>query len=207
MSISSIEINDLPRGHAAEGVLPAILHRWSPRSFSSREVSPADLALIFEAARWAPSSNNEQPWRFLVGVRNSSTHSKIASALAGFNQAWAPQAAVLILGLARTKFLRNDRPNSYALYDLGAAVASLCLQATALGLHTHQMGGYDQAAARHALEIPEEYALGSVIALGYKGEPAQLANEELLKREVAPRERKPLTELVFSSWGAPADLA
>jgi nitroreductase len=189
-----------------EGVLPIFHHRWSARSFSDREVSAADLAKVFEAARWAASSNNEQPWRFLVGVHNSSTYNNIHSALMGFNQSWAGSAPVLILGVASTKFTANGNPNGYAFYDLGAASSYLTLQATALGLTTHQMAGYDHEAARKALEIPEDYVLGSVIALGYQGEPAALANQQLLDRELAPRQRKPLRELVFSAWGVPADL-
>jgi nitroreductase len=206
MTLSASEVNHLKQAPPVEGVLPAILNRWSPRSFSDPEVSPADLARVFEAARWAPSSNNEQPWRFLAGVRNSSTHQKIASTLGGFNQAWAPQAPVLILGVAKTAFSHNGVPNAYALYDLGASAALLVLQAAALGLATHQMAGYDHDAARQALEIPEDYALGSVIALGYQGEPAALANERMLAQEVSPRQRKPLKDFVFVSWDAPADL-
>jgi len=190
-----------------EGVLPIFHQRWSPRSFSDREVSHADLAKVFEAARWAASSNNEQPWRFLVGIRNSPTHNKIHSALVGFNQSWAGAAPVLILGVANTKFTTNGNPNGYAFYDLGAASSYITLQATALGLSAHQMAGYDHDAARKTLEIPEDYVLGSVIALGYQGEPAALPNQQLLERELAPRQRKPLRELVFSAWGEPAELA
>ncbi len=204
MTLSIEEVNRLKQAPPVEGVLPLFHSRWSPRSFSAREVSPADLEKVFEAARWAASSSNEQPWRFLVGTRNSSTHNKIFSTLVGFNQAWAGAAPVLILGVASTKMAHSGNPNGYALYDLGAASSYLTLQAAALGLVTHQMGGYDQGAARKVLEIPEDYALGSVIALGYQGEPAALANEQLVAREVAPRERKPLRDFVLSSWGTPA---
>ena len=114
---------------------------------------------------------------------------------------------MLILGAASTKFSHNGKPNAYALYDLGAAASYLTLQAASLGLTTHQMAGYDQAAARAALGIPEEYALGSVIALGYQGEPAALGHEQLIAMETSPRERKPLSELVLSAWGEPANLA
>jgi nitroreductase len=201
------EVNDLKHAPVVEGVLPIFHRRWSPRSFTDREVSPADLAKVFEAARWAASSNNEQPWRFLVGVRNSATHNKIHSVLMGFNKAWAGASAALILGVANSKFTSNGNPNGYAFYDLGAASSYLTLQATALGLSAHQMAGYDHDAARQALEIPEDYVLGSVIALGYQGEPAALPNQQLLDRELAPRQRKPLREMVFSAWGVPADLA
>jgi nitroreductase len=168
VTLSAIEVNQSKHAPVHEGVTPAIRQRWSPRSFADREVSPADLTKVFEAARWAPSSSNEQPWRFLVGLRNSVTYRRIAASLVGFNQTWAPKAPVLILGVTNTKSSRNGNPNAYALYDLGAATAFLVLQASALGLVTHQMGGYDHDAARVTLEVPEDYALGSVIALGYQ---------------------------------------
>jgi nitroreductase len=206
MTLSTDEVNRLKTAPAVEGVLPVLHSRWSPRAFSDRDVAPADLAKVFEAARWAPSSNNGQPWSYLVGLRDSSTHSKIAASLAGFNQAWAPNAPVLILGVTRTTFAYNGGANAYALYDLGAATALLVVEAAALGLAAHQMAGFDHEAASQALEIPEDYALGSVIALGYQGEPAMLANERLLAQEVAPRQRKPLKDFVFSAWGSPLDL-
>lgn len=205
MTISAIEVNKLKRAPAVDGVLPIFLARWSPRSFADREVSAADLKRVFEAARWMASSGNSQPWRYLVGIKGSPTHEKITSALAGFNQQWAPKAPVLILGTAKAV---NDRgtPNDYALYDLGAATACITLQAEALGLATHQMAGFDHEAARKVLGIPEDYALGSVMALGYEDDPAALANEELVKRETSPRERKPLNEIVFTAWDEPAKL-
>lgn len=206
MSLSAIEVNNLKKAPAVEGVLPVVHSRWSPRSFADREVSTADLHRVFEAARWAASSYNEQPWRFLVGVRNSLTYKKIFDSLIGFNQGWAGSAPVLILGAASTKFSHNGTDNGYALYDLGAASSYLTLQAAALGLTTHQMAGFDQAAARQAFDIPATYALGSVIALGYQGEPAALGHEQMIAMEIAPRERKPLSELVLSAWGTPANL-
>jgi len=206
MTLSAIEVNDLKRAPAVEGVLPLFHHRWSPRSYSDRDVAPADLAKVFEAARWAASSYNEQPWRFLVGVRNSSTYKKIFDSLIPFNQAWAVRAPVLIMGAAKTKFSHNGAPNRVALYDLGAASSYLTLQAAALGLSTHQMAGFDESVARQAFAIPEDFVLGAVIALGYQGEPAALANEQMLAHEVAPRERKPLKDFVFASWDVSADL-
>jgi nitroreductase len=206
MSLSAIEVNNLKKAPAFEGVLPAVHNRWSARSFADREVSSADLHKVFEAARWAASAYNEQPWRFLVGVRNSLTYKKIFDSLIGFNQGWAGSAPVLILGAASTKFSHNGTDNAYALYDLGAAASYLTLQASALGLTTHQMAGFDHDAARQAFDIPATYALGSVIALGYQGEPAALNHEQLIAMEISPRERKPLNELVLSAWGTPANL-
>jgi nitroreductase len=206
MTISAVEAHELKKAPAVRGVLPIIHTRWSPRSFSDRQVSPADLALVFEAARWAASSYNEQPWRFLVGTRNSLTHKKIFDSLSAINQVWAGAAPVLILGTAKTKFSHNDTPNRVALYDLGAAASYLTLQAAAMGLATHQMAGFDADAARKAFEIPEVFTIGVVIALGYQGEPAALTNEKLLAQETTPRERKPLKDFVFSAWDTPADL-
>jgi nitroreductase len=207
MTLSASEVDNLKHAPAAEGVLPIFHQRWSPRAFSTRDVSPADLARVFEAARWAASSYNEQPWRFLVGTRNSLTYKKIFDSLGAFNQAWAGKASVLILGAASTKFSHNGTPNRNALYDLGAASSYLTLQAAALGLATHQMAGYDQDVARQTFQIPEGHDLGAVIALGYQGEPTSLANEQMLAQETSPRVRKPLKDFVFSAWDTPADLA
>jgi nitroreductase len=206
MTLSALEVNQLKQAPPVEGVLPAILSRWSPRSFAGREVSLADLRRIFEAARWAPSSANEQPWRYIVGLRGSPAYEKIFSTLVGFNKSWAGAAPVLILGVASAKFSHNGNDNGYALHDLGAASAYLVLQASALGLAAHQMAGFDHDAARQLFEIPESFVLGSVIALGYQGEPAALSPEVLIAREIEPRSRKPRNEFVLSAWGEPAEL-
>jgi nitroreductase len=205
MTLSASEVHTLKRAPEVEGLPPMFLERWSPRSFSEREVSAADLRRVFEAARWTASSGNSQPWRFIVAAKGTPEHAKLSSALAGFNQQWAPKAPVLILGAALARNAKGG-PNPYGMYDLGAATAMLTLAASNLGLSTHQMAGFDREIARHELAIPEEYELGTVIALGYQGEPAALGHEELVKRELAPRDRKPLTEFVFESWGEPAKL-
>jgi len=205
MSVSASELNEMKHAPKVEGVLPVFQERWSPRAFTSRDVSRQDLRRIFEAARWAPSSNNEQPWRYIVGLRGTTTHDKIQESLMGFNQAWAPKAPVLIVGLAKAK-MSNGSPNMFAMHDLGAASAYLVLQATALGIASHQMGGVDREKARTLLEIPEDYQVAAAIALGYQDDPDTLGSEELVKRELAPRNRKPLNEIAFSSWGQPLDL-
>jgi len=206
MTLSALEVNQLKQAPTVEGVLPAVLSRWSPRSFASRDVSPSYLKKLFEAARWAASSMNEQPWRFLVGRRDSSTHQKIFATLVDANLSWAGAAPVLILGVARGKFTHNGDLNAYAFYDLGAASAILCLQAAALGLKTHSMAGYDHDAARKAFAIPDDFVLGAVIALGYQGEPSALSSQQLIEREIAPRTRKTLEEFVLSELGSPANL-
>jgi len=206
MTLSASEVSKLKQAPAVHGVMPIVHQRWSPRSFADRDVAPADLAKVFEAARWAASSYNEQPWRYLVGTRGSEAYIKIFSSLGEFNQAWAKTAPVLILGTTRTQFSHNNAPNRVALYDLGAASSYLTLQAAALGLATHQMAGFDPDAARKAFEIPDVYQIGAVIALGYQGEPAALPNDQFIAQEVAPRARKALKEFVFSSWDHAADL-
>lgn len=189
-----------------EGVLPVFHQRWSPRSFADREVDPALLTKVFEAARWAASSYNEQPWRFFVGMRNSKTYADIFGSLSEANQAWARTAPVLMVGATHTKFSRNGVPNRVALYDLGAAASYMTLQAASLGLATHQMAGFNTENARRALRIPEDYVMGAAIALGYQGDPEALGKEALIHSETAQRTRKPLTEIVLSEWGQAAKL-
>ncbi|HXS76963.1 MAG TPA: nitroreductase family protein [Terracidiphilus sp.] len=206
MMLSASEVNRMKFAQpSTEGVLPVLLERWSPRGFADRDATAADLKVIFEAGRWAPSSYNEQPWRFFVGHRGSETYNKIFEALVPSNQAWAGTAPVLILGVARTRFSHNDTPNNYAAHDLGAAMALMAVQATALGLAGHQMAGFDWAKAREAFAIPETYAMGSVMALGYQGELTGLP-ERFQAQEQSPRSRKPLSEIVLAEWDKPADL-
>lgn len=205
MSLTATEVHKLKKAPPAEGVLPAIHERWSARSFAEREVNPEALRKVFEAARWAASGGNGQPWRFVVGLKGSETHEKIAATLAGFNKVWAPRAPVLILGTALAVNAKGAA-NPYALYDLGAASAYLTLQAAELGMTTHQMAGFDHDAARHALGIPEDYSLGTVIALGYQGEPEALGDATLIEREITARTRKPLDEIVYSEWDKSAEL-
>lgn len=206
MPLTASEVHQMKYAQpSTEGVLPVILERWSPRAFTDQDVSPADLKVIFEAARWAPSSFNEQPRRFIIGHRNSETYKKIADSLVPFNQAWATTAPVLILSVAKTRFSNNDSPNNYAVHDLGAADGFITLQAASMGIATHQMAGFDQAKAREAFAIPEVYAIGSVMAMGHQGEPSILG-EHYQGQEQSPRSRKALSEIVLSEWDHPADL-
>ena len=202
--LTAREADALKKAPAVDGVLPAIHERWSARAFSSRDVSPAALRNVFEAARWAASSNNEQPWRFLVGRRGDAAWQKIYASLTEGNRKWAHRAPVLILGTAATRFGKSGAENRYALFDLGAASSYLTLEAAELGMTTHQMAGYDHEAMRKALRIPEEYALGTVIALGYQGGPAELGDGALIERETTARTRKPLHEMIFREWREPA---
>ena len=196
-------IDKLKHAPDVAGVEDLIRRRWSPRAYADKDVPAAELKRLFEAARWAASSSNEQPWRFLVGRRGDQTYEKIFDALVPFNQGWAKSAPVLVLSVAKKTFTGKDQPNAYGLHDTGAATAHIALQATADGLHTHSMAGFDQEQIRASFGIPSDYEIGSVTAIGYFGEPASLP-DQLHKREVAPRERKPLEEFVFSEWEKPA---
>jgi nitroreductase len=201
----SQDLEALKHGPADSGVEELILERWSPRSFADKPVSSADLVKIFTAAAWAASSSNEQPWRFLLGRRGDATYAQILASLVELNQAWAKSAPVLILSVAKRIFTQNGKPNLFALHDTGAASATLSLQATALGLHTHGMAGLDREKARTLFQVPDDFEIGPAWALGYLGDPAALA-DELRARETAPRDRKPLSTFVFSAWDQAATL-
>ncbi len=169
----------------------------------TKRYRPAELKRLFEAARWAASSYNEQPWRFLVGRRGDETYQKILNALVEFNQSWARSAPVLVLSVAKKTFTEKGTPNRHGMHDTGAAMATLAIQATADGLHTHSMAGFDSEQMRASFAIPSDYELGAVTAIGYFGDPSSLP-EHLRKPEVSPRQRKPLEEIVFSDWEKPA---
>lgn len=203
MPLSAVEVNKRKQAPVVDGVIPTIFKRWSPRSFSEQPVDKALVEKVFEAARWAASSYNEQPWRYVVGFKGDATYEKILSVLTSFNQAWAKSAPVLILGFASTKFARNGSENRFALHDLGAASAYLTLEAAELGLYTHSMAGLDYEAAAKAFNVPADFIAGAAIALGYQGEPAALPHEQMLAQEEAERQRRPLAETVFSTWGVP----
>lgn len=188
MSVSSVRRSDLP-------IHPVLNERYSPRAFSDRPVSDQDLELVLEAARWAPSSMNEQPWRFLVTRHGGEGHADLLAALNPSNAVWADKAPVLILNMVRRTLERNGQENHHARHDLGAAIAQLTAQATALGMGLHQLGGFRPESARAAFGIPASYDLVSVIALGYPGDPDALSGD-LRERELRKSTRKPLSELV-----------
>ena len=181
--------------------------RWSPRAFSDRRVDPAIMRSLLEAARWAPSSYNEQPWSFIVATKDDPVEfGRLLSCLVEGNIQWAQHAPVLMVSVARLYFEDDGKPNRHAFHDVGLAVANLIVQATALGLVVHQMAGILPDKIRKLYGIPEGYEAVAGIALGYPGDPQSLP-EGLRKRELAPRERKPLTEFVFSgSWGQTSPL-
>ncbi len=201
----ALDLEAIKHGPAESGVEELILKRWSPRCFADKAVSPGDLTKIFTAAAWAASSSNEQPWRFVVGKKGDATYAKILDALVEFNQLWAGSAPVLILSVGKKTFTKNGQPNGWALHDTGAASANMTLQATALGLHTHGMAGFDKDKAQVNLNLPDDFEPGAVWALGYLGDPDALP-EKLQVMEKAPRNRKALHEFVFAEWEIPATL-
>ena len=176
--------------------------RWSPRAFADKRVPAAELCSLFEAARWALSCFNDQPWAYLVATKEyPEEYQRMLSILIEWNQAWAAAAPVLALSVARTSFHHNGKPNRHALHDVGAASTSLALEATARGLFIHQMGGFDADKARATFHIPDGWEPVAAIAIGYAGDPASLP-DELRQRELEPRSRKPLSEFVMSgTWG------
>ena len=185
-----------------------ILNRWSPRAFADKPVEPAVLASLFEAARWAPSSNNEQPWAYLVATKDDPENfAKALSVLVDFNAGWAKAAPALVLAVSELKFRANGTPNRNAFYDTGAATAWLTVEAASRGLVVHQMAGFDAAKAKNVFDIPADWEPIAAIAIGYPGD-ADLLPEKLRDREVAPRTRKPLTEFVMSGrWGHTSPIA
>ncbi|MDX2100615.1 MAG: nitroreductase family protein [Leptolyngbyaceae cyanobacterium bins.59] len=188
-------------------VLEVIQQRWSPLAFSSQPVEAEKIYSVLEAARWAASSYNEQPWTFIVTTQgNQEAYDRLLSCLAESNQTWAKQAPILILSVAKLFFQHNGVENRHAFHDVGQATAHLILQATALGLFAHQMAGFDGNKAREQFAIPDRYEPVAVMALGYPGNLEDLP-ENLHDRELKPRSRKPVSEVAIGgSWGTALSL-
>jgi nitroreductase len=175
-----------------------IADRWSPYSFADRDLPDAQLRSLLEAARWAASSYNEQPWSFLVAKRDDpQAFEQMISCLVEGNQAWAKAVPVLVLTVVSKNFQRNGKPNAAAAHDLGLAVGNLSLEATARGIALHQMIGILPDRAREVYEVPESHDVLTGLAIGYAVEPDALSD-----REKSPRQRKSLSDFVFSGrWG------
>ena len=180
-------------------------NRWSPRAYSPQPVETEKIKNFLEAARWSPSASNQQPWRFIIGFKGDETYNKLVDSMVEFNRLWAVTAPVLLLAIAKTTNHKGE-PNTAAVYDLGQSVAHLTFQATADGLYVHQMGGFDAAKTIEAFEIPGEYRVMTIIAVGTIGDP-ELLHENLRKMEITPRERIKIQDLVFSgSFGKPSEV-
>lgn len=173
-----------------------IKDRWSARAFSNRTIGKEQLDTIFEAASWAPSSMNEQPWMYIYATKASPMFEGIWNTLMPGNQPWAQNAAVLIASLARKNHANNGMPNKYSWYDVGSANQNLLLQAASMGILGHVMGGFDRGKAEEILQLPDDIELICFIALGYNA-PADELEEPFRSRELAPRRRNPLSAFVF----------
>lgn len=178
----------------ASAIEPLFIRRWSPRAMTGAPVNGETLDTLFEAARWAPSSYNEQEWRFLYAHRDGAHWPTFFELLAEGNRAWCHKAGVLVVVLSHKVFARNGKPNPVHGFDTGAAFENLALQGSAMDLVVHGMMGFDYDQARAVLMVPDDYAVEAMIAIGHPGDPDELP-EELRKIEV-PSQRKPVSELV-----------
>ncbi len=178
-------------------LIESISRRWSPRAFATTPVSQDRLRQLLEAARWAPSCYNAQPWRFIVGTQdNPETFRKLSKCLIPVNQSWAAKAPVLMLALAELNFAHNGKPNRHAAHDVGLALGNLLNQATILGLQAHLMAGFSGNTARELFAVPDTHDPVTMLALGYPGDPESLP-DTLREKELAPRTRKSLDEIAF----------
>lgn len=180
--------------------------RWSPRAFADRPVEREKLQSLFEAARWSPSSGNQQPWRFIIGIRPDETWNKVFQCLDDGNQLWAYLPPVLMISCGRKKMNSGGDDNGKYMYDTGQSVAHLSIEATSQGLFVHQMGGFYPEKAIELFEIPAEYEPLTAIAVGYMGEPELLKGHNY-EREFRPRTRRECNDFVFSGkFGNPSGL-
>ncbi len=179
-------------------VLDVLAGRWSPRAYDAQNsIDETKLATALEAARWSPSANNSQPWRFIVARRGTALHAQVVDSLMGFNQTWAGNAAALVVAIAETA-TADGTPITHAFYDLGQAVAHFSVQAHHDGLVVHQMSGFDASVVREFADLDERFVPATVFAVGEFGDVETLP-EVLQEREVAPRVRRPIAETVILS--------
>lgn len=181
---------------------PLLQKRWSPRAFSDELLSKEQIQTLFEAARWAPSSYNDQPWFFLYATRdNEAQHKKLLSCLNEGNRSWAQKAPLLVVAIARPYFSRNSKPNRHAWHDVGQAIAHLTIQATAMDLYVHQMAGFSPEKTIEIYNIPDEYEPVTTFVVGRLGDPENLEDEGKRTSETKPQQRKPQEEFVFEgAW-------
>lgn len=185
---------------------PLLKQRWSPRSFTDQNVSKESIQRIFEAARWAPSSSNDQPWRFIAGLKGDKTWNMIMDTLVEFNQKWAKLAPLLALSIGKKISDKSGKPSRTFSYDVGQSVAYITFQAMHEGLFVHQMGGFSSQKAAELFNIPEDYQTLTAFAIGHKGSP-DLLEENFAEMERSERKRNPASDFVFSeSFGKKSDL-
>jgi nitroreductase len=202
-SITSSAVEKIP---VKAELHPLIAQRRTRRAFSSRVVEPDTLRSLLEAARWAPSSRNEQPWSFIVATREKPPEFvRLLECLLDFNIRWAQHARILMLAVAKLNLTETGESNRHAFYDVGQAIAAMTYQGSAFGLSVSQMAGFDIQKARSVFSIPLDHAPVVAVAIGYPGNPAILP-EKLRQKELAPRRRNSVEKFVFENkWGEPAD--
>jgi len=183
-------------------VAEIIRRRWSPRAFAAQPVEPDKLRSLFEAARWAPSSFNEQPWVYILATKDQpDEYAQMLSCLVEKNQQWARLAPVLMVSVAKMNFDKTGKPNRHAFHDVGLATATMLVQATAIGLFVHQMAGFSVEKIKATYSLPEGFEPVAAMAVGYPADPETLP-EPFREQEVAPRRRKPISDFVFEGkWG------
>ena len=188
-------------------IIEILRRRWSPRAFSDQIVEPEKLLSLFEAARWAPSSFNEQPWYFVLATKQKpEEHARLLSCLSEKNQQWARQAPVLMVSIAKLNFDHTGKPNRHAFHDLGLAVANMIVQATSLNLFVHQMAGFSPEKVAELYNVPDNFEPVAAIALGY-GRDVEDLPEPFRESELGLRSRKPIPSFVFEGqWGQPSRL-
>ncbi len=179
-------------------VIDLIKNRWSARAFSDQSLREEHILTLIEAASWAPSSVNEQPWRYRYGLKGTLAFDQLWECLLIGNQPWAKNAAALLLCTAKKTFAKNGKPNRHAMHDTGMANAHLMLQATQMNIYGHIMAGYDPAKLRETFQLSEDEEDVCVIALGFLGEPEQL-EEPFRTREITPRSRRAVEEFVLEN--------
>lgn len=189
------EFESIKKRSPRYNINPIFVNRWSPRSMTGEEISHDDLMGLFEAARWAPSSYNNQPWRFIYAKRNTENWDKIYSLMVEGNKIWAKNASVLVVVVSRKDFEYNEKPARTYQFDAGSAWENLALEATSRGLATHAMQGFDYDKAKVDLEVPENFDVMAMIAIGKRGQKESLPSN--LQKNEYPTDRKPLEEIVM----------
>lgn len=189
-----------PAANTQHTIHPLIAKRWSPRAFSTQQIDRETILSLFEAARWAPSSYNEQPWRFIYATpEQPEAFAKLAACLVPGNKEWAEQAPLLVAAITRNTYSGNGKVYRHNMHDLGLALGNLTIEATSRELYLRQMGGFDAERLRQSFDIPAEYQPATMLAIGYLGQPEQLP-EAFRGAEWKAQQRKPLDDIAFEGY-------